>query len=186
MLMQQLMAQPIPQLHDIEIETVRDDSKCCIAVVPPEEFGISALHPCVSIQETPFCYQRSRKTVSALKELGCPDEILAKIGSNDSSVNLNPISLARDRYTDELRTGLDSADDTMRDVWVTDSFIRVDFDEDGIAELRRVVLVENEVWIISTSPRSRRLSCRTGGWARALPKSSSTFSLRVRCCGGRC
>lgn len=147
MMIAQLMAMPAPQLHDIQIEVTRDESKCCVAAVPPEEFGISARHPCVSIQDTPFCYQRTRKTISALREMGCPDSVLDQVGSGDSGVNPSPISIARDRFTDELRVGLDETDESMREVWVTTAFIRVDFDGDGVAELRRVVMPENTIWL---------------------------------------
>lgn len=140
-------AMPVPQLHDVKVSITKDTSKICIKAVPPEEFGISPRHPCVSIQDTPFCYQRTRMTVSALKEQGCPDEILDQLGSGDSAQELSPIALARDRFTDENKIGTSEPDRSMREVWVTDCFIRVDFDEDGVAELRHIIMPGNTIWI---------------------------------------
>lgn len=137
---------PIPQLHDASFRFTKDVSQVRIRTVPPEEFGISAKHHCVSIQETPFCYQRTRKSVSTLREEGCPETILEQLGSNDQP-DFTPETIARDRFLDLAWRDTQSGDKTTSLVWVTDGFIRIDWDGDGIAELRHFILVGQELWI---------------------------------------
>jgi hypothetical protein len=143
----ELQQQPEPMLHDVSVMIVKDASKLCIQAIPPEEFGISAKHPCVSIQETPFCYHRGRRSISSLRLEGCPDEILENVSSDDR-VETSPESLARDRYIDqEWPSVINPPDPSMREVWVVECFIRMDEDGDGVAELRHIIMVGREIWI---------------------------------------
>lgn len=144
---EQMLAQlEVPQLHDVKIRVKKDISKLCIEAIPPEEFGISARHNSISIQDTPFCYHRSRKTRSHLRTMGCPEEVLVNAGPDATQEpDTTPEALARDRYTDD--TWRSTPDKINPDVWVTECFIRVDYDGDGVAELRHVILVGREVWI---------------------------------------
>jgi hypothetical protein len=145
---QQLTAQPIPPLHDVKIRIVKDQSKICIEAIPPEEFGISQRHKCVSIQDTPFCYHRTKKTISMLREMGCPEDIIEQIGSGDQDmIDISPEVLARDRILDQKLSFGDPPDPSMREVVVTDAYIRIDWDGDGIAELRHVIKAGDAIWV---------------------------------------
>ncbi len=145
-LMAQLQAAPIPQLHDVELRIVKDVSKICIQAIPPEEFGVSAAHTCISIQDAPFCYHRTQKSVSDLRAMGCPEEILAEIGlSNEQDTSQE--SIARDRWLDDSFRNSGGRDNVMPTVWVTDCFYRVDYDGDGIAELRHIIMVGRKIWV---------------------------------------
>lgn len=145
---QQINMQPIPPLHDVKIRIVKDQSKICIEAIPPEEFGISQRHKCVSIQEAPFCYHRTKKTVSMLREMGCPEDIIEQIGSGDQDmIDISPEVLARDRILDQKLNFGDPPDPSMREVVVTDAYIRIDWDGDGIAELRHVIKAGFAIWI---------------------------------------
>jgi len=145
--MTQLAMQPEPMLHDASVRIIKDASKLCIQCIPPEEFGISAKHPCVSIQETPFCYHRGRQSISSLREAGCPEDILENLMSADS-IDYSPEALARDRYIDQqFPQVINPPDPSMREVWVTECFIRMDVDGDGKAELRHIIMPGREVWI---------------------------------------
>src|SRR3990167_2931074 len=145
-LMAALQAQPIPQSYDCTLKITKDVSKICIEAIPPEEFGISALHNCVSIQETPFCYHRTQKSISTLREMGCPEEILEEISpANEPDITLE--ALARDRFLDDTYRNSGGPDQITKTVWVTDCFIRIDYDGDGISELRHIIMVGRKVWI---------------------------------------
>ena len=147
-LQQKADAIQIPNLHDVKLKVTRDQSKCCIEVVPPEEFGISQKQKCISIQETPFCYQRRRMTVSELREMGCPENIIEEIGGGEHDAReTGPEALARDRLIDQQWNLGDHIDESTKDVWVTDCFIRMDYDGDGIAELRHIIKPGNAIWI---------------------------------------
>jgi len=138
---------PEPMLHDVSVLILKDASKLCIMAIPPEEFGISAKHPCVSIQDTPFCYHRGRRTISDLRRDGCPEEILENLMSDDQ-IDMSPESLARNRYIDQQWPAvINPPDPSMREVWVTEAFIRIDEDGDGVAELRHIIMPGREIWI---------------------------------------
>ena len=125
--------------HDIK---VRRESKTCqikFEAVPPEEIFVSTEHREVSLQNAPFVEHKTRKTVSYLRQIGydVPDDI--NDGSEDNTEDKH-----RDRY-DEWKADNQGADPSMRQVWVRDVYIRIDRDGDGIAELRRVVVVGKTV-----------------------------------------
>jgi hypothetical protein len=131
----------------LEIEvTIRDKGgKICIANVPPEEFLISPSHNSISVQSAPFVAHRCKKTITELKEMGYETKDLR---GDDQSVEFSPEYLARRQYDEETLEG-DSADESMRRVWVSEVYMRVDYDGDGVAELRKIlkcgsVVLENE------------------------------------------
>ncbi len=148
MMLEQIAQAPVPQLHDVKAKISKKTEKVCIKAIPPEEFGISSKHNCVSIQDAPFCYHRTKMTISALREMGCPDEILNALGTDGEGGDEKPEVLARNRFTSEGATNSDAeVDPSTREVWVTDCFIRIDDDGDGIAELRHVIMPSRTIWI---------------------------------------
>lgn len=144
-LMAAMMQQPIPQIHDVTLRITKDVSKICIQAIPPEEFGISALHNCISIQETPFCYHRTQVAISTLREMGCPEEILQEV-SPANEPDITPEALARDKFLDDTYRNSGGPDQVTPSVWFTDCFIRIDYDGDGIAELRHITMVGRTIW----------------------------------------
>ncbi len=140
---------PPPDLYDVECRVTKDKSRVCVEAVPPEEFFISSRQRCVSIQDTEFCGHKRLMTVSALREMGCPDDILDRIGST-AERDYGEEALARDRFTDEWRNRMitqESADPGLKECWVYDCYRKIDWDEDGVSELRHIIKVENSIWI---------------------------------------
>lgn len=145
---QMMLQQPLPQLHNVEVRVRKDKSKVCVQAIPPEEFGVSSKHKSVTLQDTPFCYHRTRMTISDLRAAGYEESLIMDIGSGNTgnqSEDLSQEAMARDRFVDQMYRTDESADDSMREVWVTDAYIRLDMDGDGIAELRHVVMAGNVV-----------------------------------------
>jgi len=138
---QMLMAQPVPQLYDVAVHRLGAKSGITIENIPPEEFLISKQAKC--IQSSPFCAHRRPITISELRECGydVPDDI----SSTDNS--LTEERIARHSYDDtEILEYDQTADESTRTVWVTEAYIRADYDGDGLAELRRVVKVGSHVF----------------------------------------
>lgn len=143
---------PVPQLHDLKIKTTKDASQVCIKAIPPEEFGISSKHNCITIQDAPFVSHRTKMTLSDLRAMGCPDEILQNIADGNEGPDQTQQVLARNRFIDESNTSTESdADPSMRQVWVVDCFIRLDCDGDGIAELRHIIMPSRTIWVNEAS-----------------------------------
>lgn len=139
-----------PELYDVRVSVTGQQGKVCIENVAPEEMLIETSHKDVDLANCNFVERRFQKTISELEELGYDtDEIVATL-EDTSVVQTSAEFLARQQYDEEkLYTDEDTEDPTMRKVWVRKTFIRVDYDGDGVAELRRVVsvgktILENE------------------------------------------
>lgn len=118
------------------------DSGCVkIVNVPPEEFIISR-KASADLQSAPFCAHRTRMTISDLKEMG---HDVKDLGGDDTAIEWEDEAQARHSYDDTERNELDASKGAMRELWVTEAYIRADYDEDGVAELRRVLKVGSKV-----------------------------------------
>ena len=149
--MQHIGMQPPKVLYDITCRRAMNaDGRVRVENVPPEEFLIS--RKAKSIADSPFVGHRVSRTMSELKSQGYKN--LDNIGSDESSMSMNMERIERLGYDDEMAAinldGGGSADESQRRLWVTECYMRVDFDGDGIAELRKVVragsvILENEI-----------------------------------------
>jgi hypothetical protein len=126
--------------YDVQIEVERDGSQVCVAVVPPEEMLISRQHRSMNLDDCEFVSHRRMMTLSELKEMG---HDVDDIGGSDE-YDYFPESDARDRYDTEQQDG-DHLDKSLRRVWVSEAYLLVDYDGDGIAELRRVLKAGNKI-----------------------------------------
>ena len=147
---QGIQSQPQKVVYDVTVIRKTGGGKVCVENVPPEEFLIS--RRAKSIEDAPFVGHRVARTVSQLRSMGYKN--VDSLGSDDNATALNMERVERMSYDDELAyiqvEEQNSMDDTQRMVWVTECYIRVDFDGDGIAELRKVVraggqILENEI-----------------------------------------
>ena len=135
--------------HDVKIRRTMYDGMIKVDNIPPEEFLVSKRAS--SIDEADFVAHRTTMKVSDLIQMGYDRELVERhaghteLDSNDEVAN---------RFEDvETGTDTDSSDVSMRDVLVTEAYIKADYDGDGIAELRRVVtlgsgfeIVENDTF----------------------------------------
>ena len=122
-------------LHDVTITRHARKGRVKIDNVPPEEFLIST--EAKNVEDARFVCHRRRMTLSELREMGYKvDEDL--VGAGDD-VRMDEQREARFSF-DSSSYGIydDTGVGAMREVWVNEAFLKVDFDDDGIAELRRV------------------------------------------------
>ena len=138
------MVIPAPVLYDIKVKRTKTDGKVCIENVPPEEFLITSRAK--SLEDADFVAHRSSMSVSDLVQMGhSRDEIEKYAGVSDVETSEERTS----RFEDlEGGAPYDSLDPTMRDVLVTECYIRSDYDGDGVAEFRRVLTVGNGYHIL--------------------------------------
>jgi hypothetical protein len=142
-------ASPVPLLHDCIVRRKRRVGRVRIMPVPPEEFLIA--RGAASLDEAGFVAHRVKRTVSDLLAMGYPRAKVLALES-DGALDFAPERLQR--FADEGGLLADAAalDPAMRSVSVTECWLKVDADGDGIAELRHVtvagegdmVLLENE------------------------------------------
>ena len=135
---------PAPMVYDIKLRRSKTDGRVNVENVPPEEFLIEARAK--SIEDANFVAHRTNMSVSDLVAMGYDrDEVEKYAGTSDLETSEERTS----RFEDiETGSSHDSLDPTMRDVLVTESYIKSDYDGDGIAELRRVLTVGNSYHVL--------------------------------------
>lgn len=128
----------VATLHDVTLKRTKKVGKVRIDNVPPEEFIIS--RRAKSIEDAPFCGHHLPRTLSELRAAGY--ENVDQINS-DSNGDLNGERIEREAYDDDFAYAGDggqiSQDPSQRVVWITEAYLQVDYDGDGIAEWRKVV-----------------------------------------------
>lgn len=131
-------------VHDVAVKRVADKGFCRIENVPPEEFLIS--RRAKNCQDAPFTAHRFERTIGELKESGYDN--LDGLSSDDSDGTLSGERISRKLQNDEmgwLRDASPSQDPSMRVVWVTECFLKVDADQDGIPEWRKITRCGNRI-----------------------------------------
>ena len=141
----QIQSAPPVLVYDVTCKRTDKCGQIRVDNVPPEEFLIS--REAKTIEGAKFVGHRVPRTVSDLKSMGYKN--LDNLTSDDQNVNFNSERVERLAYDDEMAAltvdQTDTSDESQRMVWVTECYIRVDFDGDGIAELRKVVRAGNRV-----------------------------------------
>ena len=123
-----------PMIHDVTVEYVRPDGRVQVEAVPPEEFLIS--REAKSIADASYVGHRRIITVSELVSMGYAEEDVEKLASAHDDMSMNVERRTRNpALSNEMNA---RNDDAMRKVAYVESYIRVDHDGDGIAELRKI------------------------------------------------
>lgn len=126
----------VPPVYNVTVRKTNKQGRVCIEAVPPEEFLIEPW--AVSLEDALFCAHRFRRTVSWWKEQGYDaDKIQDAIGADmlDLSGERSERHREQDQHADD---GMD--DESTRYVWGAECYIKVDYDGDGVAELRKVTV----------------------------------------------
>ena len=114
-----------------------DKGKICIENIPPEELLIS--REAKTIPDARFVGHRIRKTASDLVEMGVPRDVIDELPTYNLMYNneFGAETLIRnpDSTTDDPTT-----DKANRPICLVEGFLRIDYDGDGIAELRKVLI----------------------------------------------
>lgn len=118
-------------VHDIKIRKIDEDGELKIYNIPPEEMLVSVDCPSPNPKDANFVQWRTIRTISEVRELGydVPDDI-----SDDDDYLLDQESNARNQYEESI-LDLEGADASTRRVVFKRSWIRLDTNGDGIAEL---------------------------------------------------
>jgi hypothetical protein len=135
---------PAPIIYDVKIKRTKNSGNVRIENVPPEEFLIG--NRAKSLDDANFVAHRSTMTVSDLVSMGYErDEVEQYAGYTDLDISEERTSRFEDLETSAVS---DSNDPTMRNVLVTECYIRSDYDGDGVAEFRRVLTIGNGYHIL--------------------------------------
>lgn len=122
--------------HEISILVTRKDGGPRIAVIPPEEFGISGSQDSLDCDRATFLFHRARKTLAELVAAGYSRQKVQGLPEDDRDTEER---LARYNWLDEGESST-AEHWSMRQVWVTECYPLLDRDGDGVAERLKVVL----------------------------------------------
>ena len=124
---------PVPT-HDVKVRKTIRNGTVRVENVPPEEFLISKRAR--NIQDSPFCAHRKLITRSELIAMGFEPKIVEGLPTGDA-LEFSPERIAR--YTrGEQPTDMMSQDHSMQLCEVYECYIKVDYNDDGVAELRKI------------------------------------------------
>jgi len=127
--------------HNVKVKRTINKGSVVIENIPPEEFLISKRAR--TIQDSPFVAHRRQMTRSELIATGFDRKIVENLSAGDT-VEFSPERIARYTRGEEPNT-MDSQDESMEIIEVYECYIKTDYNNDGIAELRRVVYASNEI-----------------------------------------
>jgi len=127
--------------HNVKVKKTVNNGKVLIENVPPEEFLISKRAK--TIQDSPFVAHRRLMTRSELIAIGFDKDIVETLDTGDT-LNFTPDKIARFSRGEQPITNA-TQDESMEVIEVFECYIKVDYNEDGIAELRRIVYASNEI-----------------------------------------
>lgn len=138
-------APAVELLHDVVFRKSYEEGCAKYAVIPPEEFRISRDARSTNPKVARYVGHVTKKTISDIREMGFDvDDDLNDYTSQDPSLSPQYLSRRNSEEAD-LFDASETQDPSLREVSFSDSLVRVDYDGDGIAELRRVVMAGRKI-----------------------------------------
>jgi hypothetical protein len=128
---------PPPMMYDVEIKRRIKSGKVKIEALPPEEFLID--RRAKSIDEATFVGHRTMKTVSDLVAMGYDYDEMVEVAGNGNDFDNNQEYQARNPFA--VISTANNGDPSSKSVLYIEGYLKVDFDGDGIAEMRRICTV---------------------------------------------
>jgi hypothetical protein len=137
--------------HDLVLTRKIPGGRVRILPVPPEEFLISG--DARDIEHARFVGHRRRRTISELIAEGYDRALVENLVGDETAIGADAEEIGRNTVEDQSFASGDAVNPAMRQVWVTEGYLRADVDGDGIAEMRKVVvagagqeILSNEAW----------------------------------------
>lgn len=144
---------PMPPANVHDVKYVKKRGRTCIESIAPEEFLIASRAR--QLATAPYCADRRRKTLSDLIDEGLVTEAEAMgLGGDDTDYDYNSEAVTRRNITNQgWNEDHGDREGVMREITVTDHYILIDYDGDGVAERRRIItagsngnILLNEEW----------------------------------------
>lgn len=126
---------PAPKWHDVTIVRKRKVQLARVQGVPPEEFGIAK--NAKSIKTCGYCFHRVLRSQSELIAEGYDEKQVTALPSYTQVTNQEEWS--RDTVAESMTYGGDQGmNQANRQLWITEHYIRMDYEGKGKARLYRV------------------------------------------------
>ena len=133
--------------HDVKVKKTKTDGQVRVLSVPPEEFLVS--RRATSVEDASFVCHRVKKSVSDLILEGYPKSLVDELPSyTQNNAEFNEERIARFSYDDDSSPS-NEGEGPSRKVWLEECYMHIDYDNDGIAELRKItkgghIILDNE------------------------------------------
>ena len=128
---------PMDMSYNLKVKVKESKGKIRIENVPPEEFLVN--RRATTLEDAHFVAHRTVMTVSDLVAMGYDRDVVEKYAG---SYSLDVDEERSNRFQDlEANTGIDAADPALAEVIYYECVMKVDYDGDGIAELRRICAI---------------------------------------------
>ena len=122
--------------HDAKVKRTKIHGQVRIMSVPPEEFLVSRRS--TDIESASFVCHRVKKTVSDLILEGYSQKVVDDLPSYDqNNAEYDQERQARFSFDDDS-VPMDAGKGPSRKVWLEECYVRIDYNNDGIAELRKI------------------------------------------------
>lgn len=145
-------------LYDVNVRRYRGKGRVVVEAIPPEELLIESTAR--SIESARFVARKCYKSVSDLVAMGYDREFIESKAGSDEWDDLSVEARMRIPHSGEP-VGIPS-DEANRPVLYVEAYARVDYDGDGIAELRHICAVGEDHEVVRNEPIDQRpIACFT-------------------------
>ena len=144
----EIQGMPVPQLYDIEIRRKKPKNKVRVETMPPEEFFVDAA--ATSMANAQVVGHRTMATVSDLVAMGYEEDMVSQYATDQVEFLDNENYIARHPDT----SGAIDFGQYQRRVQYVEAWCKIDFDGDGIAELRKICTVGDNYHVVNNEPAS--------------------------------
>ena len=134
--------------HDVKVKRTKKNGQVKVVSVPPEEFLIS--RRATSIEDASFVCHRVKKSVSDLILEGYSKKLVEELPTyTQNNAEYNEERLARFSFDEDFSPSQEEGKGPSRKVWIEECYMHIDYDGDGIAELRKItkggnIILDNE------------------------------------------
>jgi len=135
------MTQPPETRFNLTIRRRLPKNRLVVECVPPEEFLVS--REARDLDNASYVGHRSLKTMSELIAMGYDKDEIEQFAGQGDVFSINYEAQTRNPAIMSFMTHADNPDPSMRRVLYVESYVRIDRDGDGIAELRKVCSLGN-------------------------------------------
>jgi hypothetical protein len=136
-----------PPTYRVALRRTIQGGRILVRNVPPEEFLTDGER--VSLDDKPFCAHRCRRTVSDLVAMGYDrTRVMAIAAGEGGALDRAWDRQERARPEGSPAGGGDTADDSQRELWVSECYLPLDADGDGIAEYRKITVAGDQAELL--------------------------------------
>ena len=126
---------------NLNLKRITTTRKLIVEAVAPENFSITSEHKSPYLDDCNYCVERYWTTKSQLIEEGYDRAAIEALPPSTSDTKID--SIARNQIDDEQNHF--NTEKSMQIVEIEEHYIRIDKDDDGIAELLKVRTCENNI-----------------------------------------